>query len=1391
MTLSFFIPSRFRALCTGLGGCVFLLALCRLNSVAVPTAGGPRGSLAIHDPSTILKHKGRYYIYGTGPGILSKSSDDGVVWKDGPAVFSTPPAWVTNAAPGFNGDFWAPDVAFINGRYCLYYSVSSWSSQQSGIGLVTNPTLDPTDPNYLWTDQGIVIQSFNGSSYNTIDPCVTTDASGNPWLAFGSYWNGIYLVQLDSITGKRISPSSTLTQLAYNSSIEANCLFRRGGYYYLFVNWGSCCSGVNSTYNVRVGRSTSITGPYLDRNGVDLRANGGTLFLEATGKYAGPGHIGILNENGQRWFSYHYYDAGDYASWYGAYGAADFDLAPLAWTADDWPVFNRDWSAIYNFDADARDENGQYYGMIQGGTIQTDAVRGRVLNLNGTNQTVRLPAGVANARTFAAVVKWNGGAAWQRIFDFGVDTTSYIMLTPSSGNSRLRCDLRVGGTTQIIEWTSGLTIGAWTHVALTLDGTRGVLYVNGNPVVTNSTMSLSPLQVRAQTNHLGRSKFVADPDFNGQISSFRVYSRALSATEIASPLPVIAQPANGSVYSPGSVIAFNGNATDFNDVPIATTRLNWRIDYVQDGQTNLVFGPLNAVTNGVFVVPTNATGGGTYRVSLTATNLTGRTRTVTASLAPANPPSSWSSYYPFTTGASDANGHFDGVLNGGASIQNDPTRGDVLNLSGANQFVSLPPAAGNLLTFTAWVKWNGGGAWQRIMDFGNDTNRYCVLTPSAANGKLRFNITINSIAGEQIMDAPGPLPVGEWTHVAVVLDGERGVLYTNGVPVATNVALNLVPADLGATNLWFGRSQWPDPYFNGQISSVRMFSRPLSAAEIVAPIATIAQPAPGDIYRPGDVIQFSGGAVDFYDTTMSATSLVWTVQWRSNSTAATVLGPLSGVANGSFSIPLSGGTASNGFYRIQLVAIDDSLRKGTNYVDIFPASSLATNWASFYPFTSNALDASNRFNGTLMSGASIVNDATRGNAANLSGASQYVNLPGGAGALNTFSGWVKWNGGNAWQRIFDFGVDTTRWVYLTPKDGSGFLQCAITTDGTHYNRVLQSQLTFPTNEWVHVAVMFDGKQGVIYTNGQPAVVHNSINLLPSDIGVTRAWLGRSQFPADAYFNGRLDSVRLNSRALTLSEITAPTPVITAPTSSVLYAGGDTINYAGRATDYSDALLPASAFSWSAEFQHDGVTDPVFGPLTGATNGSFVIPTAAPLSTNVAYRLRLSVTDTNGNQQSVYTDVQPKLNVLNFDTVPSGLQVQFEGQPLNAPASLVTVAGMTRLLTVPSPQSQSGSNYSFVLWSDGGAMSHPISVPTNNATFTASFVPPVIGIAGDATQLALNWPGWASSLQLYSATNLSPPVIWNLVTNVPGLSNDVFTLNLPMAGDQQFFRLQSP
>jgi arabinan endo-1,5-alpha-L-arabinosidase len=299
------------------------------------------GDLDIHDPSTIIKCKSKYYIFGTGRGIVSKSSTNKVYWSSGTRVFATAPAWTTNVVSGFNGFFWAPDVIYQHGRYCLYYSVSSWGKQVSAIGLVTNPTLDPTDPAYQWTDRGPVIQSTNGSPYNAIDPGISHDASGNLWLVFGSFWNGIYLVQLDLETGLRSSSSATPYRLAYNNSIEAACIFRHGSYYYLFVNWGTCCKGVKSTYNIRVGRSAEITGPYLDRSGVDMANNGGTLFLDSAGRFIGPGHAGVLAEDGKEWLSYHYYDAETWSPRYNDYGAAKLDIFPLSWTEDQWPSITR------------------------------------------------------------------------------------------------------------------------------------------------------------------------------------------------------------------------------------------------------------------------------------------------------------------------------------------------------------------------------------------------------------------------------------------------------------------------------------------------------------------------------------------------------------------------------------------------------------------------------------------------------------------------------------------------------------------------------------------------------------------------------------------------------------------------------------------------------------------------------------------------------------------------------------------------------------------------------------------------------------------------------------------------------------------------------------------
>ena len=163
--------------------------------------------------------------------------------------------------PGFTGFFWAPDVSYFDGLYHMYYAVSTFGSQVSAIGMATSPTINPSSFQYDWTDHGAVIQSTTGKDYNAIDPSVLVDTNGSVWMSFGSYVDGIYVAQINPATGMR--ENSTLTRVADNSSIEASYLYQHDGYYYLFVNFGMCCMGVNSTYNIRVGRSTSITGPYF------------------------------------------------------------------------------------------------------------------------------------------------------------------------------------------------------------------------------------------------------------------------------------------------------------------------------------------------------------------------------------------------------------------------------------------------------------------------------------------------------------------------------------------------------------------------------------------------------------------------------------------------------------------------------------------------------------------------------------------------------------------------------------------------------------------------------------------------------------------------------------------------------------------------------------------------------------------------------------------------------------------------------------------------------------------------------------------------------------------------------------------------------------------------
>jgi len=285
----------------------------------------------VHDPSTIVKCDDEYWLFCTGPGISSFHSKDLEQWDRGPRVFTNAPPWAARAVPGNRGTYyWAPEILPLGHRYLLYYAVSTFGKNRSAIGLVANSTLNPDDPKFHWTDLGIVVQSTNTDNFNTIDPAVCRDASNNLWLTFGSYWGGIKLIQLDPTTGERISANSPIYSLAFNDSIEASYLYRHGDFYYLFVNWGLCCRGTNSTYEVRVGRSRKITGPYLDRGGTDMMIGGGSPFLKTSGDFIGPGQAAIFARDSVDWLSCHFYDGTNH-------GRPTLAILPLVWKADGWP----------------------------------------------------------------------------------------------------------------------------------------------------------------------------------------------------------------------------------------------------------------------------------------------------------------------------------------------------------------------------------------------------------------------------------------------------------------------------------------------------------------------------------------------------------------------------------------------------------------------------------------------------------------------------------------------------------------------------------------------------------------------------------------------------------------------------------------------------------------------------------------------------------------------------------------------------------------------------------------------------------------------------------------------------------------------------------------------
>jgi arabinan endo-1,5-alpha-L-arabinosidase len=339
------MTKRILFLCCGM---VVIAGFSSAQEPAAPSVPQPKvfdpNSPPVHDP-VMAKDGDTYYVFGTGPGISTLYSKDLKTWQKGNSVFDKDPAWVKEALPDFKGDIWAPDIIFYQGRYHLFYACNAMPGKpHAAIGHASTPTLNPKSSQYKWTDHGKIVQSvLNRDMWQAIDPTVIVDEKGTPWFIFGSFWDGIKAVKMTDdmmklkwpeewhSISRRPSNQKLYTYSLEDSQTEGAFIYKHGDYYYQFVSFDMCCRGVKSNYHIVVGRSKSVTGPYVDRAEFSMMDGGGTVIAIGDGiKWAALGHNSVYNLDGKDYLVAHGYSIPD--------GISKLIVTELKWDSEGWPI---------------------------------------------------------------------------------------------------------------------------------------------------------------------------------------------------------------------------------------------------------------------------------------------------------------------------------------------------------------------------------------------------------------------------------------------------------------------------------------------------------------------------------------------------------------------------------------------------------------------------------------------------------------------------------------------------------------------------------------------------------------------------------------------------------------------------------------------------------------------------------------------------------------------------------------------------------------------------------------------------------------------------------------------------------------------------------------------
>src|SRR6266480_706564 len=509
--------------------------------------------------------------------------------------------------------------------------------------------------------------------------------------------------------------------------------------------------------------------------------------------------------------------------------------------------------------------------------------------------------------------------------------------------------------------------------------------------------------------------------------------------------------------------------------------------------------------------------------------------------------------YSFDADARDLIGGADAELVGDATLDNG-----AVNLSGNKpSYVNLPNdlfVSLTNVTFEIWVTWNGGPGWQRIWDFGNNDNAEDIqgaatqsifLTPNNGGG-MDLSIFPNGIGGQQVVTAPA-LPIGGLHQIAWTYDAstQKSILYVDGLQVGINNNMTYHLADLGSTvNNWLGHSQYiQDVDFSGAIAEFRIYDGALSAAAVAADFNTGPDPTgrgllnsitltAGPTLRPGgsqqvrvtadyqnvsnlDITAEAGITYQISDTnvlSISAGGLLTAV--GTNLATATVTAAYQG---------------KNSSKDIQVIPLPPAVLEHR------------------YSFSTDASDSVGNANGQLVGDATISQGAVV-----LSGNKpSYVNLPNDLFtnlASATFEIWFTWNGGPAWQRIWDFGNSSagedaqgaaSASIFLTPDNGGGMQWSIFPNTSVFGQQVLNTAV--PSKSQLHQIVWtYDdlATTGILYRDGVQVAINKNITSKPSDLGPTaNNWLGHSQYVQDSDFSGSIAEFRIYNGTMTAAEVT--------------------------------------------------------------------------------------------------------------------------------------------------------------------------------------------------------------------------------------------------------------